>query len=273
MAADWIKMRTDLQTHPKIVRILSATRADKFRVVGGLHAVWAIFDAHSVDGVLKGYTPDLLDHVIGWEGFARAMESVGWLTYDGLETLALPEFEAHNGQSAKRRAEDQKRKRDARKSSDSRPDSVRDGCGQNADGMRTRGEERRVTAKSIDSPNGESLSAAPSEEDRTVNIVLDCYHAALPNCQRVEAMTPKRRKRILTANKLAKAMCKQQGWQASVRDFWTAYFTECLSDPWLRGDVPNPNSPRWKQNLFTLVDEERFGQIMDQALAKLRRAA
>src|SRR5690606_24969395 len=105
MAADWIKMRTDLQSHPKVVRILSATGTDKFRVIGGLHAVWGVFDTHTTDGVLRGYTPDLLDHVIGWEGFARAMESVGWLTFDGVETLALPEFEAHNGQSAKRRAE------------------------------------------------------------------------------------------------------------------------------------------------------------------------
>lgn len=40
MAIDWIKMRVDLQTHPKVVRILSATGTDKFRVIGGLHAVW-----------------------------------------------------------------------------------------------------------------------------------------------------------------------------------------------------------------------------------------
>lgn len=139
MAADWIKMRVDLLTHPKVVRILSATRTDKFRVVGGLHAVWSIFDTHSVDGKLKGYTPELLDHVIGWEGFARAMEAVGWLTFDGLETLALPEFDAHNGQSAKRRAEDQKRKRDGR----NRPQSVHDDCGQNADKKRTREREEK----------------------------------------------------------------------------------------------------------------------------------
>lgn len=139
MAGDWIKMRVDLQSHPKIVRILSATSTDKFRVLGGLHAVWAVFDTHSVDGELKGYTPDLLDHVIGWDGFARAMESVGWLAYDGLETLTLPEFTEHNGQSAKRRAEDQKRKRDTRKC----PQSVRTESADDADQKRTREEKRR----------------------------------------------------------------------------------------------------------------------------------
>lgn len=141
MAGDWIKMRIDLQSHPKVVRILSATRTDKFRVIGGLHSVWSVFDLHSEDGRLKGYTPEALDHVIGWEGFARAMESVGWLLFDGLETLTLPEFSEHNGQSAKRRAEDQKRKRDAR-------NSVRNVSGDDADKKRTREEKRREEDKS-----------------------------------------------------------------------------------------------------------------------------
>src|SRR5690606_33673557 len=129
MAADWIKMRTDLQSHPTVVRILSATSTDKFRVIGGLHAVWGVVDNHTPDGILRGYTPELLDHVIGWDGFARAMEAVGWLQFDGLETLTLPEFEAHNGQSAKRRAEDQKRKKASRQFvrnlSASEPDKTR----------------------------------------------------------------------------------------------------------------------------------------------------
>lgn len=116
MAGDWIKMRCDLQSHPKVVRILSATKSDKFRVIGGLHAVWSVFDAHSVDGILHGYTLELMDHIIGWEGFSAAMASVGWLAQGEGETLVMPEFTEHNGQSGKRRAEDQKRKRDSRKS-------------------------------------------------------------------------------------------------------------------------------------------------------------
>lgn len=126
----WIKMRIELQTHPKVVRILSAMRpqsvrsaTDKFWVIGGLHAVWCVFDTHSEDGVLVGYTPEALDHVIGLPGIADAMMEVGWLEYDGAQTLTLPEFDEHNSQSAKRRAEDQKRKKAARKSSP-RPQTV-----------------------------------------------------------------------------------------------------------------------------------------------------
>jgi hypothetical protein len=139
MAGDWIKMRLDLQSHPKIVRILSATKSDKFRVIGGLHAVWSVFDTHSSDGCLEGYTPEALNHIIGWPGFAEAVIAVGWLAVDGPETLILPEFDEHNGKSGKRRAEDQKRKREGRKG----PQSVRNLSADDAEENRTREEKRR----------------------------------------------------------------------------------------------------------------------------------
>jgi len=174
MAGDWIKMRADLQTHPKIVRILSATGTDKFRVIGGLHAVWAVFDTHSEDGVLKGYTPELLDHVIGWPGLGRAMEAVGWLLFDGLETLALPDFEAHNGQSAKRRAEDQKRKKNSRQ-------SVRNLSADDAEKKRTREEKRREDIKEPPVvPLGDTPAEVEQPKPKRANreaVTLDAYRA------------------------------------------------------------------------------------------------
>lgn len=101
--------------------------------------MWSVFDTHSENGELKGYTPELMDHVIGWPGFSAAMVAVDWLRFDGVETLAMPGFDEHNGKSGKRRAEDQKRKRDSRKLSENSPDD----SGQNADKMRTREEKRR----------------------------------------------------------------------------------------------------------------------------------
>lgn len=142
----------------------------------------------------------------------------------------------------------------------------------NREGEREQGKEQgslpAVDAADAASSTGKVVEL--SQDQRTVEIVLDCYHRLLPKCQRVEALTPKRRKRILSANKLARDLCRRQGWSLTVRDFWTAYFEECLEDPWLSGDVPNPKNPRWKQNLCVLLDEERFGQIMDKAVAKAR---
>lgn len=131
MAGDWIKMRAELHTHPKIVRMSSALKADRLRVVGGLHSAWCLFDVHSTDGLLHGYTPETLDDLIGFPGFARAMIAVGWLEEEG-ENLVMPRFDAHNGQSAKRRAQDADRKKKSRKMS---------AC--DADKKRTREEKRR----------------------------------------------------------------------------------------------------------------------------------
>ncbi len=148
MAGDWIKMRVALQSHPKVVRILSAMRphdvsnkTDKFRVIGGLHAVWSVFDAHCEDGELQGYTPETLDHVIGWDGFSSALIGVGWLIENDGVSLVMPGFSEHNGQSAKRRAEDQKRKRESRNS----PEHVRNLSANDADKKQTksRPEKRR----------------------------------------------------------------------------------------------------------------------------------
>ncbi|MCU2632715.1 DnaT-like ssDNA-binding domain-containing protein [Enterobacter hormaechei subsp. hoffmannii] len=146
MAGDWIKMRADLHTHPKVVRMASALKADRLRIVGGLHSAWCLFDVHSVDGLLDGYSADTLDDLIGFPGFSRAMMAVGWLE-ENCESLVMPRFEAHNGQSAKRRAQDADRKRNFRKASASE-----------ADRKRTREEKRREDIKDKPHTGGEQYS-------------------------------------------------------------------------------------------------------------------
>ncbi|MEI9868915.1 DnaT-like ssDNA-binding domain-containing protein [Enterobacter hormaechei] len=146
MAGDWIKMRADLHTHPKVVRMASALKADRLRIVGGLHSAWCLFDVHSVDGFLDGYSAETLDDLIGFPGFSRAMMAVGWLEENG-ESLVMPRFEAHNGQSAKRRAQDADRKRNVRKTSASE-----------ADKKRTREEKRREDLKDKPHTGGEQNS-------------------------------------------------------------------------------------------------------------------
>lgn len=162
MAGDWIKMRADLHTHPKVVRMASALKADRLRIVGGLHSAWCLFDVHSVDGFLDGYSADTLDDLIGFPGFSRAMMAVGWLEENG-ESLVMPRFEAHNGQSAKRRAQDADRKRNVRKASASE-----------ADKKRTREEKRREDIKDKPHTGGEQNlpvdnSAGGDEPDPDAN--------------------------------------------------------------------------------------------------------
>lgn len=145
MAGDWIKMRIALRRHPKVVRIASALKADKLRVVGALHAIWGVFDEHSINGHLPGYTFETMDDEIGWPGFSRAMNGIGWLDHDGDCGLVMPSFDTHNGASAKRRAQESDRKRAERTS----PQSVLPLSASDADEMRTREEKRREDTPSL----------------------------------------------------------------------------------------------------------------------------
>ena len=109
-----------------------------------------------------------------------------------------------------------------------------------------------------------------SELPDEVGIVVATYNATLPDCQSVQVLNPKRHKRIVAACKLARRVCRQQGWPYDPAQFWTAYWTECLADDWLAGRKPNPKNPSWKQSLDVLLEEDRFAGIMDRAIAAMR---
>ena len=124
----------------------------------------------------------------------------------------------------------------------------------------------------VPAPAPVPVPKAKSEESETGEsaVILSAYHSILPACQSVSVLGPKRKRRIAAATKQAREVCREQGWPYDAADFWTAYFTECAQDEWLRGDKPNPNNPTWRQKLDTLLDETRFTQVMDKAIAVMR---
>lgn len=154
MSGNWIKMGVGLRTHPKVVRIASALKADRLRVIGALHAVWSIFDAHTEEGLLEGYTHQAIDDDLGWKGFAKAMQDVGWLLFND-SGAHVPGYSEHNGATAKRRAMEASRKGSVRKkSAGNAPSGPQDGGTQSgqasasdADKMRNREEKRREESK------------------------------------------------------------------------------------------------------------------------------
>ena len=103
MAGDWIKMGVDLPEKPEVWQIAGMVGIDPDAVVGKLLKVWRWFDAHTETGNAVGVTYTLVDHVSGVTGFGEAMALCGWLLQDG-STLSLPNFDRHNGKTAKNRA-------------------------------------------------------------------------------------------------------------------------------------------------------------------------
>ena len=102
MAGDWLKIEVSLPDKPEVWEMAGILSIDPDAVVGKLLKVWRWFDAHTESGNASGVTFALVDSKAGVNGFAEAMNFVGWLIQDGRE-LRLPNFDRHNGKTAKNR--------------------------------------------------------------------------------------------------------------------------------------------------------------------------
>lgn len=123
MAIPWIKFEVTTSDKIEVGLIADILKIDPDAVVGKLLRVWSWFDENTTDGNASvtqnalqecyrcnasSVTKALLDRRAGVTGFCDAMIQVGWMVeLDG--TIALPNFNRHNGESAKKRAEGGKR--------------------------------------------------------------------------------------------------------------------------------------------------------------------
>lgn len=103
MAGEWLKFEAST---PEKREVFSITVAmgwdDPDLTVGKLLKVWRWFDQQTIDGNAPCVTLALLDRIIGVSGFAKAMCDVGWLVC-GEAGVSLPNFDRHNGKTAKDR--------------------------------------------------------------------------------------------------------------------------------------------------------------------------
>jgi hypothetical protein len=290
MAGDWIKMRTDLYRDPRVcvmAEILEDANGDLARyvnqnlqrdmtvtrnvmrnvTVGALVSVWGVMrhrgKREELDLVCRGSTLSVIDDIADLPGFGEAMADVGWAVVTEYGVVFPRFFEDYNvapdGSSGNSNADRQRRYRERKKGETTvTRDVTRDVT------VTPREEKRREEKKEQEPP------VVPQGDEEAL---LTAYHSILPKCQHVSVLNDKRRKRIAAAVKLAKSVCRDQGWPYEALNFWTAYFTECATDPWMRGDVPYRDNPKWKQNLDLLLAEDRFAGVMDRAIEALIRSA
>jgi hypothetical protein len=158
----WIKMRTTLPRCPQVVRLASAFDADKcplpvrmLSALGALHVTWSLFDAHSADGCMAGYSLDAIDLAVGVTGWGQAMVDVGWLDVSPCG-VTIPEWETHNGTSSKRRLQDMERKRSVRTKSGQT-------SGREADAERTSSSSLSTSSSDLSLSEGEPEREAVAE--------------------------------------------------------------------------------------------------------------
>jgi hypothetical protein len=116
MAGDWIKMRTNLWTDGRVRLLARLLKCNVATVTGVTFRLWSIADQHSIDGVLNGYDAAAINDEVGVPGAAEALsdERIGWLVIES-DRVIIPRFNEHNGESAKRRAQENARVRAWRK--------------------------------------------------------------------------------------------------------------------------------------------------------------
>lgn len=113
MAGDWIKMRTALANDPAVIAIALDLDKSEFEIVGMLHHLWSWADSQSQDGHIKRVTEKWIDRYVHQSGFAKSMSDAGWLILEN-DGITFPNFDRHNGESAKKRAEAAERQRISR---------------------------------------------------------------------------------------------------------------------------------------------------------------
>lgn len=128
MAGPWLKMECATPDKPEVLAITAAMGwDDPDLTVGKLFRLWRWFDQHTTDGNAARVTSALLDRVAGVTGFVQAVANEGWLTITP-EGISLSNFDRHNGETAKQRAQTAKRvadhKANAKGNADGNADTV-----------------------------------------------------------------------------------------------------------------------------------------------------
>jgi hypothetical protein len=115
MADDWIKFRKKLVRDGRVTRasracngpVTPASRscnADRSTMLGALVTLWCLADDYAErDGLLPHYSAEDIDAEVGVPGFCSALPADWMEVREG--AVYLPNYQAHNGPTAKSRAQ------------------------------------------------------------------------------------------------------------------------------------------------------------------------
>lgn len=105
----WIKLDHTTADKPEVMQMADLLSISPEQAFGHLCRVWVWADQQSLDGHEVNVTEKGLDRIARHDGFATAMRGAGWITgKDG--AISFPNFDRHNGETAKQRALAAKRK-------------------------------------------------------------------------------------------------------------------------------------------------------------------
>lgn len=259
MAGEWLKFDASTPEKPEVLQITVAMGwDDPDLTVGKLLRVWRWFDQHTIDGNASGVTSALLDRIVGVTGLTQAMTNVGWLiTTEG--GLQLPNFERHNGKTAKDRALTAKRvanhKANAKSNDEGNGDSVTDALPREE----KRREEVNTTnpngldvASDADEPVGQSLERIECPHKQ----IIALYHEVLPQCPQVRDWTPARATQL-------RARWNEDKSRQNL-EYWKRLFTYVGTCDFLVGKANDPKKTPFFADLEWITKSANFTKIRER---------
>lgn len=168
MAGDWLPIRFDLHEDPSVLALAEDLNISEDEVVGKLVRLWRWASSQSTDGRLQNVRIMSAERALNLQNFIQSvMKNTPWLRYETDELNSLLIFEKWErwlSKSAKRRALENRRKREkrGRKTSAKRPQSVRKKSALH------NSRENTLTEYSLSSAARNSRGVARTEERRKV---------------------------------------------------------------------------------------------------------
>lgn len=101
-------MQATLPESPKIFRLARLLGVGRMEALGYAVRWFCWLDAQCANGATE-LRPDEVDALVGHAGITDAMCALGWTSVDAEGYVLVQEFDKHNGESAKKRAETQER--------------------------------------------------------------------------------------------------------------------------------------------------------------------
>lgn len=183
MAGDWIKVEASTPHKPEIFRIARGMNVTVDDAFGKAIKFWIWIDSVTVDGRVDGVTSTDVDAVVGADGFAQWLQVVGWLKVNLIPpSIEVPNFDDHNGETAKARALKTKRQARWRKN---RVDGVASTSASTS--APTREEKRENTILLAQIPEGLKKDGFPEQWEKWL---LHCQHVKgqIPSQQQQEKL-------------------------------------------------------------------------------------
>ncbi len=206
MAGDWLKVEETLPDKPEVIGIADRLGLDQDAVVGKLLRLWIWAGQQTVDGCAVSATETFVDRLARVPEFAKAMQAVGWLRVES-GRLVFPNFDHHNGETAKKRALSAKRMAKVRAKE---PDKS---CAPSATKAQPEKRREELEKSKEEVKSQELVARAPGFRQPTLAEVVEYCR------ERNSSVSPERFVDHYTANGWRVGKTPMRDWKAAVRNW------------------------------------------------------